>query len=323
MVKLSPASALTSEQPFWQLAGAVWQHLAGSFDQNGYSFEWHDWDAVSPLDWAGSFHPGSVEICLNLQGSAWVEADGLKMQLSPETVGFFVVNGKRPAAEREPKQHHQFLSVEFSIAFLRGRLEAHKPGLHPLIRKCLEGTRPAAGVSGVGPLTRRQRDLLESLRRPPVLSSAQRLWYEVKALEFAAELFFAATDETLCNRAQRVAAERIARAKDLLLADLAEPPTLEELGRRVGCSPFYLSRTFTRETGLTITQWLRRVRLERAADLLRSGRCNVTEAALEVGYSSLSHFSETFHEMYGCCPGLYPCRTATQQGQRAEGGLNS
>jgi AraC-like DNA-binding protein len=47
------------------------------------------------------------------------------------------------------------------------------------------------------------------------------------------------------------------------------------------------------------------VRLERAAHLLRSGRCNVTEAAMAVGYTSLSHFSKAFWETFGCCPGLY------------------
>ena len=53
-------------------------------------------------------------------------------------------------------------------------------------------------------------------------------------------------------------------------------------------------------------------RLERAAELLRSGKFNVTETALEVGYSSLSHFSHAFHETYGCCPGLYPLKIPAQ-----------
>ena len=44
--------------------------------------------------------------------------------------------------------------------------------------------------------------------------------------------------------------------------------------------------------------------MERAAELLRSGRYNVTEAATEVGYSSLSHFSKAFCETIGCCPVL-------------------
>ena len=66
-----------------------------------------------------------------------------------------------------------------------------------------------------------------------------------------------------------------------------------------------------------LSQWLRRARLEKAAELLASAKCNVTEAAFEVGYSSLSHFSQAFHEMYGCCPGLYPLRTPSQLvGQR-------
>jgi AraC-like DNA-binding protein len=88
---------------------------------------------------------------------------------------------------------------------------------------------------------------------------------------------------------------------------------LEELGRLVACSPFYLSRTFSSEMGMTIPQYLRQLRLERAAELLKSGRFNVTEAAMEVGYSSLSHFSQAFHEHFGCCPGLYPVSTGTQR----------
>jgi len=53
--------------------------------------------------------------------------------------------------------------------------------------------------------------------------------------------------------------------------------------------------------------------MEKAAELLRSGEYNVTEAALEVGYSSPSHFSQAFREMFGCCPGLYPVVTPTQK----------
>ncbi len=57
---------------------------------------------------------------------------------------------------------------------------------------------------------------------------------------------------------------------------------------------------------MTIPQYLRKLRMERAAELLRGGKHNVTEAALEVGYSSLSHFSQAFCQIMGCCPGLYP-----------------
>ncbi len=48
--------------------------------------------------------------------------------------------------------------------------------------------------------------------------------------------------------------------------------------------------------------WLRRQRIERAAALIASGRCNVSEAAVEVGYRSLSHFSRAFFEEKGVSP---------------------
>ena len=77
------------------------------------------------------------------------------------------------------------------------------------------------------------------------------------------------------------------------------------LAEQVGCGTFHLSRMFSQQVGQTVPQYLRQLRLEKAAQLLREGRHNVTEAATAVGYSSLSHFSKAFWETYGCCPGLY------------------
>src|SRR5208283_3820841 len=108
-------------------------------------------------------------------------------------------------------------------------------------------------------------------------------------------------------------AERVEKVIAVLREKLAEPPTLEEIGRTVGCSQFHLSRTFSITTGMTIPQYTRQLRMERAAELLKTGKFNVTEAALEVGYSSMSHFSQAFHETFGCCPGLYPLQTSVQK----------
>ena len=133
-----------------------------------------------------------------------------------------------------------------------------------------------------------------------------------------AEFFFErrGPDELFCDRQKRLARERVDRAVALLRKNLVEPLSLDEVGREVGCSPFHLSRTFSREMGMSIPQYLRKLRMERAAELLQSGKYNVTEAALEVGYSSLSHFSQAFCQTMGCCPGLYPLKTATQVSTR-------
>ena len=57
---------------------------------------------------------------------------------------------------------------------------------------------------------------------------------------------------------------------------------------------------------MSIPRYLRTKRIDRAAELLKTGKANVTEAAMAVGYSSLSAFNKAFVEQMGCCPGLYP-----------------
>jgi AraC-like DNA-binding protein len=151
------------------------------------------------------------------------------------------------------------------------------------------------------------------MRQPPVYAAAQPVWYQCKVLELAVTFLVQPEEELFCTRQQRLAQERVEQVIFLLRQNLAAPPTLEALGKKIGCSHFYLSRIFSTQTGQTITQHLRQLRMERAAELLRSGEHNVTEAALEVGYNSLSHFSAAFHEAFGCCPGLYPLQTPTQR----------
>ena len=104
-----------------------------------------------------------------------------------------------------------------------------------------------------------QHDVVATLAAAAgVRKSAQSLWYQSKALELMAHFLFTPKDpEFFCMRQKRVARDRVERTKELLARDLANPPTLEMLGQEVGCSPFYLSRIFSREVGLTIPQYLR------------------------------------------------------------------
>jgi AraC-like DNA-binding protein len=199
------------------------------------------------------------------------------------------------------------VTLEFSREHLQKQFAQNEADLEPEIRRVLFGDKAESVVAPARPMSIQQRGVVASLAEPPVAKAAQILWYQSKALELMAHFLFEPKDpEFFCMRQKRVARERVERAKELLARDLANPLTLEALGQEVGCSPFYLSRIFSREMGLTIPQYLRNLRMERAAELLRSGRYNVTEAATEVGYSSLSHFSKAFCETIGCCPVLYP-----------------
>jgi AraC-like DNA-binding protein len=304
-----------TERPVWNPIGKGWRHLHGSVRDAGFSFEWHNFTVREELNWGKSFHPGSIEVCLNREGNGRVAFNKREVAFTPLTIGFYRRGDEALPATRQANQQHQFLTVEMSFDFLRRHLGEFVTSLHPLVRDVVSGQSEKSAVAPTARLTTRQLQLLASLRQAPVLAMAQSVWYQAKAMELAAELFFIAQDdqELFCHRQQRLSVERVEKVIALLRGRIANPPSLEEIGQAAGCSPFYLSRTFSAATGRTIPQYVRQLRMERAAELLRSGRFNVTEAALEVGYSSLSHFSQAFHDTFGCCPGLYPLRTPSQK----------
>ena len=314
----STASQSFTERPFWAALPGAWHPLCGSFDGMGWSFEWHDFEPVTRVDWGKSFHPQGLEVCLNLSGTGQLATKKSELEVRPESAALYFSSDTPVNAWREAGQRHQFLTAEFSVDFLRRNLPRGMGQVRPFVQRILDAKKPVSAVDASQPLTPRLRLLVAALRSPPVSGAARTMWFTAKVYEVAAELFFDHTAEEalFCTRQTHVAQERVEKAAALVRANFAEPLTLEVLGQRVGCSPFYLSRTFSEQMGMTISQFLRQVRLERAAELLRSGKFNVTQAALEVGYSSVGHFSTAFHETFGCCPGLYPLQMPAQRADK-------
>jgi len=310
-----PKTLPLNESIVWQPLSNGWRQLYGSFRELGVSIEWHDFEleADTTFEWSRSFHLNSLELCLNLDGHGSVRFAGRGVDFEPLTAGFYASGKNELRAWRKPGERHRFITVEFSPGFLRDHLFQCDGALNELVEKFLLSDVPPAGLGKTQRLTAEQEHLVSQLLHPPSFQGARRLWYQGKVLQLMADFFFERQDkdELFCDRQKRLAHERVDRVVAVLRRDLAEPPTLEEIGREVGCSPFYLSRTFSRETGMTIPQYLRKLRMERAAELLKSGKYNVTEAAMEVGYSSLSHFSQVFCQTMGCCPAFYPLKTTT------------
>jgi AraC family transcriptional regulator len=298
-----------AEEPAWNRVGQGWRQIFGNFQTHGLSFEWHDFELKEDLDWARSFHPRSVELCLNILGEGAVQLGPTDHTVKPNGAIFYCNATDSLRAVRSGGQRHQFVTIEFSFDFLREHLSRFAGAMHETIEPIVGEQESVDGVGTPTRLGTRQQHLLQTLREPPILAVAQPLWYQTKALELAAEFFFRNPDgeEFFCHRQQRIAVERVERVMAMLRRDLGNPPSLEDIGRAVGCSPFHLSRTFSGQTGKSIPQFIRELRMERAAELLRSGKHNVTEVALEVGYSP-SHFSTVFYQTFGCCAGLYPLK---------------
>jgi AraC-like DNA-binding protein len=302
--------ATTYEGGAWAQVKEGWRQLYGSFSQEGVSVENHEFVAKTAVDWGRSFHRDSVELCLNLRGNGIVRDGRTEARYQPHTVGFYCNTKTNLEARRASGETHSFITIELSRPYVHTQVHTMEDALHPALRRWLADK--GGSAAAVGAMSPGQEVTFQALRQPPVPDAARKLWYQAKTLELLSTVLFqqAAPEEFFCQRQKRVARERVDRTTAILRSHLCEPPDIEALGAQVGCSPFYLSRLFSKEMGMTIPQYLRQMRMERAADLLLGGRHNVTEAAMEVGYSSLSHFSKAFCTTIGCCPTLFPSAKA-------------
>jgi len=276
-------------------------------DLRGDGFRITRWDAQEDGEGRHWFDSNALVLCLNVTGRGQFRSgDGQEHELSPGSMVISSASRGRQHLERIGRDPHRFVVLEMrrnwmNRWFPRGTTAVRRP-----VRHFLQPRRSDEVISERHEMPQPVSQIANELLQPPGSPAAWPCWHHAKALEVVSHaLFINDEQELFCERTKRVTRERIQRVKEILTADLENPPALAELGKKVGCSPFYLSRVFRQETGVTISAFLRQSRMERAAELLRSGKANVTEAALTVGYSSLSHFSKAFAETYGCCPCFY------------------
>lgn len=100
--------------------------------------------------------------------------------------------------------------------------------------------------------------------------------------------------------------ERVNRAIDHIVQNLARPLRLEDVSRAAWFSPFHFHRVFKGLVGETLNQFVRRQRLERALYLMsHAPRRSLTDVALDCGFSSSSDFSRSFKQRYGVPPSAF------------------
>lgn len=80
---------------------------------------------------------------------------------------------------------------------------------------------------------------------------------------------------------------------------------IDELARQLQVSQQYLARLFKAETGMSPLQYLNRLRIEKAKELMQANTVNISEAALAVGFDNIYYFSRLFKQLEGMPPSAY------------------
>lgn len=97
----------------------------------------------------------------------------------------------------------------------------------------------------------------------------------------------------------------IAGVIDYIHAHLEEDVSLQRLAEQVNWHPVYLSRVFKLETGEGLSDYLFRVRMERAIQLLVTSELKIYEVTAKVGYLNVPHFIKVFKKTFGVTPQEY------------------
>ncbi|MCZ8229836.1 AraC family transcriptional regulator [Flavobacterium sp.] len=138
--------------------------------------------------------------------------------------------------------------------------------------------------------------------------SIKNLYYKGKGYELLS-LYFNRSEDPNAEQCPFLIDEdnvmKIKKAKEIIIANMAEPPGLQELADTIGLNLKKLKMGFKQIYGDTVYGFLFDYKMDYARQLLDSGSYNVNEVGLKIGYSTGSHFIAAFKKKFGTTPKKY------------------
>lgn len=97
----------------------------------------------------------------------------------------------------------------------------------------------------------------------------------------------------------------MAEAKRYVMNHIGEKVGMDEMARRLGLNPTHFSRLFKIETGLTYIEFVTKLKMERAQELLNQTNITIVDIAEQLGYDNVSYFIKLFRNFSGMTPVEY------------------
>ncbi len=249
-----------------------------------------------------------LSFCLDgqLRGFTSTSRQAFQLQVGQASLG--VMNGSTRRVEYEARQRVLLVHIHIrpdTIPLFDGETTEQLP---QLLRDTIAGRdRPFYFQSS--PMTPVMSATAKQLLHCPCQGVSQQLYMEGKTLELIG-LYF---DQLLSNqRSQQQGSapnsddrDRIFHARDILLSQVANPPTLLELAHQVGLNDRKLKQGFRQLFGTTVFGYLHNYRMKQAQQLLLVPGAKVANVAREVGYCNPEAFSVAFRRTFAISPKAY------------------
>jgi AraC-like DNA-binding protein len=250
------------------------------------------WGGVSGASgsWGKDLLAGRYVFCLNFGADLLILQNMNRIHLIGQMIGSFQVTYDLKATTIAlGTRAFNFLVVEVSAEWIEERFEGELKGVSVHYVRWWESENSPIPARVMNHWEGRLYAVVQELPEDAV---ARSVWIFAKVLEFLSLKIFRKDSMLFCKQHMVYVKERVAMTLMRLRDDLEQPLDLESLAKRASLSSTSLSRLVTKETGKSLSKHLRAMRVERALELITQEDCSVTEAAFEVGYNSLSHFTK-------------------------------
>ncbi len=160
-------------------------------------------------------------------------------------------------------------------------------------------------VSFYPTVTTKMRSIAQQMWNAPYRGGQRRMYLQSKVFELLVmqlDAIGVGQDQPSEPSPKLTTIDRIYYARDIVLANLENPPSVLELAQQVGVSICTLQRRFQELFGMTVFGYLTDQRMVLAEQLLRQGDYTVAEVAAVVGYSNPGHFAVAFKRKFGITP---------------------
>jgi AraC-like DNA-binding protein len=189
------------------------------------------------------------------------------------------------------------------------KLLAHQMDLLPVsFRQMFEKNDDEPNYRNFGITTHEMQTVLRQILNCPYQGLTKQLYLEGKILELLALRLEYLQENPNFNKSTTLKPHQldsIYHARDILINNINNPPSLINLARQVGLNDCTLKKGFQEIFGTTVFGYLHEYRMEEAKELLLEKKMNVTQVAQIVGYEARTSFIRAFRKKFGVSPTAY------------------
>jgi AraC-like DNA-binding protein len=238
-------------------------------------------------------HPGlahlatqveDYDITYVIKGGARYTINGVAHELQPGDL-LCLTEGDMEEAITYPQNLMHYFAINFTIKQQKSKITSGGGNLFPLINHI--GLRP---------------DIIDLFRELSICWTEQQNGYVMKARALLMLIIHRLSEIIVYDVDAEPGDYRVGKITRHIALHYADKLTVKDLARQVRLDLDYFGHLFKRETGLTVHQYITKIRIRNAENMLQSGNYKVQEVAEQCGFSDVFHFYKSFKALRGFPP---------------------